>query len=130
MITWPGLENGFLKARKFVDLQSKAVTGPMKETRPGDHPYFRRKTAIREQLLDRRMQFEAINARLHLLERHLLSGTHGFPKSPLLLAGAATHDRPGHVAVIATGRITRKDVQNDKANSRAAAEPRSCGSQA
>src|ERR1051326_5077179 len=75
---------------------------------------FRRKTAIREELLYFVVNFQTIRARFHFAKRKRLSSAHRFPQAPLVVTRAAAHNRSGHVAEVTALRVPRKDIENDQ----------------
>src|SRR5205085_375344 len=110
----PDLEHRFLKTRVFMDLQSETVTRPVEKPNLPAVANFRRETAIGKELLYLVVQFKAVHAWLHFLQRELLPFPHRLPESSLRFTRAAAHHRPRHVAEVTALRVARKDVENNQ----------------
>ena len=113
-----------------MDLQSKPMTGAVEKPvcRPSRTSVGKPRSV--KNCLHFLVQFQAIDAGLHFLQRQRLASLHRFPKPPLLFAGAAAHHRSRHVAVIAAVAVARENIENDEEFAFSGPKPRSCGSHA
>src|SRR4029450_11788574 len=107
-------QSDFLQPRMLVDLQPEPVAGPVKKS---DSPAFaklRRKTTLREELLNCLVNCHPIQPGLDLSQRQCLAGFHRLPKCSLRVACAPAQNGPSHVPKIPRLRVAWKNIENDQ----------------
>src|SRR6186713_2795718 len=97
-----------------MDLKPEPMAGAVKETDLPSVTHLRGEPLIGEELLDLVVQRQAVDARLHFLQRHRLPVAHCLPQTPLGITRAPSHNSARHVAEIAALRVTRKDIEDNQ----------------
>src|ERR1700747_1399975 len=97
-----------------MNLQPKSVTGAVEKTNVLPVSNFGRIPTFLEQRLDRLVDLHSIHARLDLAQGELLPFLYCFPKFPLRVTRATTHDRPRHVAPITGLRVSWKNIEDNQ----------------
>src|SRR5205814_4270547 len=103
-----------LQPRVFMNLQTKAVACPVKESNPAPFAHFSWKASFCEQILDGLVDRRAVGAVLDPPQRHLLPCLDRLPQLPLRIAGSPPHHRPGEITKVSGFCVAREDVENDQ----------------